>query len=150
MSDLACDESSSLAHQRTVPGQNGADASTAEASPVKLLEIMSPDNETVTAPETNLKLSWQTEGLAIGTDLKVSLLYNDEVLDDTHHRMTSASEQMQMPIPSAQYIKKFSNAATGGYSRFRVRIDVQHVRVDMSNGWSNQLYAHSPYFTIKM
>jgi len=150
MSDLACDESNSLAQLRTVPGQNEAEPSTAEVSPAKLLEITSPNEKTVVAPAESINVFWQTEGVASGTDFKISLLYNNEILADAHHRSSAASEEMHLPIPNAQFIKTYSNAAAGGNDKFRVRIDVQHVVVDHSNGWSNQLYAFSPYFTIKM
>jgi len=150
MSDLACDSSNSLAQLRHAPGQNEAEPSTAESSSVKLLGIMAPHEKTVVAPEENIKVSWQTEGVASGTDVKISLLYDDEVLAATKHRMSSASGEMQFPVPSARFIKSYSNVVAHGSSRFRVRIDVQHVKVELSNGWSNQLYAYSPYFTIKV
>jgi len=149
MSDLACENSNSLAQLRAVPGQNDAEPSTAEASAVKLLEVESPNSKTVATPHESVKVSWRVEGIASGTDFKISLLYNDEVLADTQHRMSAALEEMDLPIPSAQFIKTYSSVAAGGNNRFRVRIDTQHVVVDLSNGWSNQLYGYSPYFTIQ-
>jgi len=148
MSDLACDEPNSLAQLRTVPGQKDVDPSTAEASPVKLLEIISPSEKLLTTSEKGVEVFWQTEGVPSGTDLKISLLYNDEILVDAQHRTSASTESMHLPIPNAQYIKEYSDAVTGGNDRFRIRIDVQHVVVDLSNGWSNQLYAYSPYFSI--
>jgi hypothetical protein len=150
MSDLACDESNSLAKVRSTPTQNEEDPSSAEASPAKLLEIVSPSADTTVAPGERLRVSWQTEGVASGTDAKISLLYDDEVLHAISYHMTSAAADIEVPVPSAQVIKMYSNANAGAADKFRIRIDMQHVSVELSNGWSNQLYSFSPFFTVKL
>jgi hypothetical protein len=150
LSDLACTESNSLAQLRHAPGQNVAEPSTAESSSVKLLEVTSPNERTIARAGGDLDIQWTTEGIAAGTDMKISFLYDDEVLFATNHHMSAAASGQHMRIPPADFIRKYSHVATSGSSKFRIRIDMQHVAVELSNGWSNQLYAYSPFFTVDM
>jgi hypothetical protein len=150
VADLACDTSSSLAQLRYAQGDSDTDPSTAEASPAQLLDILSPDERTTVKAGEWFNVFLQTEGIASGTDLRISILYEDETLVATPYHFTSTSGDVRVQMPSAAFLKTYSHVVTGGNNRFRIRIDVQHVQVELSSGWSDQLYAHSSYFSVKM
>jgi len=150
IADLACDTSNSLAQLRHVQGQSNTDPSTAEASPVQLLDVVSPGEGAVVQAGGSFKVSWQSEGITNGTDIRISILYEDETLIAQNQHMDSPSGDVQLSMPDANFLKYYSSVARGHNNRFRVRIDVQHVLMELSNGWSDQLYAHSPYFTVNM
>jgi len=150
IADLACDTSGSLAQLRYAQGDSDANPDTAEASLVQLLDVLSPDEKTIVKAGESVKVHWQTEGIANGTDIRISVLYEDQTLMAKNYRMNSASGDVLVPMPTAAFLKTYSDVVTGGNKRFRIRVDVQHVLVELSSGWSNQLYKHSPYFTVQM
>jgi hypothetical protein len=117
---------------------------------VQLLEITSPTKNTVVAPGETIKITWKTEGVASGTDVKIALFYNDQNLADTTSRMTSESGEVNLRVPSADFIRMYSSVPASGSNVFRVRIDVQHALRELSNGWSNRLYEYSEYFTVNL
>jgi hypothetical protein len=147
MSELACDSP----QPRMSVYQSDSDAMSADYSPVKLLDITSPSATTVVKTHSSLKISWETEGLKAGTIVSVTLFYNDENLGNMHHQMLSHDDTLELQMPSAEFLRhRAVSWEEGANNRFRVRIDVQHEIVETSNGWSDQLYAYSPYFTVEM
>jgi len=147
MSELACDSP----QPRLSVYQSDSDAESADYSPVKLLDITSPSAATVVKTHSQLKISWETEGLKAGTIVSITLFYNDENLGNMHHQMLSHDDTLDLQMPSAEFLRhRAVSWEEGANNRFRVRIDVQHEIVETSNGWSDQLYAYSPYFTVEM
>jgi hypothetical protein len=117
---------------------------------VKLLEVVSPNEKTSVNAGGSLQVSWQSEGIANGTDVRISILYEDETLVAQNSRMRSSSGVASVLMPSARFLQAYSTVRRGKNNRFQVRIDLQHEVVEFSSGWSNQIYARSPYFTVKM
>ena len=149
LSDLACDAPSSLAQLRRVPGSPQRHATSASASPVKLLHLSSPAADTSVAAGGVLAVRWSTEGVPASRDVKLSLYYGTEDLTTVAETKNSGSASIR--LPGSRYLRTYSSiAATRDPKKFRVRVDVQHERVEFSSGWSDQLYAYSDFFTVQM
>jgi len=151
LSDQACDDAQSLSQLRRVPTSDSVEGvRSAQDSPVKLLDVRYPEAGNAFTPSGQLRLQWRTEGVPASRVVMIALWYDDLDLK-TLATMENTGDAI-LQLPHASFLRDFAGNAIKehGADQFRFRIDVQHEKVEFSDGWSDQLYAFSPRFTIVM